>query len=56
MKGKNQERRERALWRFEGRIERESERRGAFFFCFYPYRSGVTVEIKYNLSNLLYSS
>jgi len=44
MKCENQERRKRELWRLKGRIERKKNEKGAlfFFFCSYPYGSGIT--------------
>jgi len=42
MKGENQERRKKELWRFKGRIERESEKRSVFLL-FLSYGSRVTI-------------
>jgi len=51
MKSENQERRERELWRFEDRIEREKvKERVPFFFVFIP----TGVGLHYLFSFLLY--
>jgi len=45
MKGENQERKRRELWRLEGRRERENEKGVAFSSCSYPlWEVGVTFE------------
>jgi len=49
MKGENQERRKRELWRLKGRIEREKKvkKSGAFFFVLIPTGVGLQLTLFY---------